>query len=52
MISQLFNDQFKWFNNSLINSVGDTIGTLLGWLSAYGIDKIGNYYNLYELHIK
>ena len=42
----------KPHSDSLINIIGDTIGTLLGWLSAYGIDKIGNNYNLYELHIK
>ena len=38
--------------DGFINMIGDTIGTLLGWLSAYGVDKIGNYYNLYQLHIK
>jgi len=38
--------------DSLINIIGDTIGTFIGWLSAYGVDKIGSYYKLYELHIK
>jgi hypothetical protein len=31
--------------DALINIVGDTIGTLLGWLSAYYLDKLGNNYN-------
>lgn len=38
--------------DSMINIVGDTIGTLLGWLSAYLIDHIGNKYKWYNLHIK
>jgi hypothetical protein len=39
-------------SDSIINSVGDTIGVILGWISAYYLDKIGNKYNWYELHIK
>tara|TARA_B110000483_G_C18206952_1_gene548342 strand:- start:9687 stop:10004 length:318 start_codon:yes stop_codon:yes gene_type:complete len=38
--------------DALSNILGDTIGTLLGWLSAYYLDKIGNHYNWYDLHIK
>lgn len=54
----IINNYFKFWPggkphpDSFINMLGDTIGTLIGWLSAYGVDKIGNYYNLYELHIK
>ena len=38
--------------DSFTNNVGDTIGALLGWLSAYGIDTVGSKYKLYEKHIK
>ncbi len=54
----LINTYFKFWpggkpkSDSIINIIGDTIGTLLGWISAYGIDKVGNYYKLYNLHIK
>jgi len=53
----LINNYFKFWpggkpkSDSFINIIGDTIGTILGWGSAYGIDKIGNYYNWYQLHI-
>ena len=36
----------------LINGVGDTIGAIIGWLSAYYLDQIGNKYGWYNLHIK
>ena len=39
-------------SDSIINSIGDTIGTILGWFSAYYLDKIGNKYNWYPLHIQ
>ena len=38
--------------DSLTNIVGDTIGTVIGWLSAYLLDQIGNKYGWYNLHIK
>lgn len=38
--------------DSYMNILGDTIGGLLGWLSAYQVDKIGNNYNWYDLHMK
>jgi len=54
---KLINNYFKFWpggkphKDSLLNIIGDTIGTILGWLSAYGIDNIGEYYNWYKLHI-
>jgi hypothetical protein len=39
-------------SDSIINSVGDTFGAILGWLSAYYFDKLGNNYKWYDLHIK
>ena len=38
--------------DSFINIIGDTIGGLLGWLTAYCLDKLGNKYGWYDLHIK
>ena len=35
-----------------MNAVGDTIGALIGWMSAYYLDRMGNKLNWYELHIK
>ncbi len=37
--------------DSFINSVGDTIGIILGWTTAYMIDKIGEKYGWYKSHI-
>lgn len=31
----------KTYTDSFQNSLGDTIGSLLGWISAYAIDQIG-----------
>jgi hypothetical protein len=42
----------KQSSDTIINNIGDTIGTVLGWLSAYYLDKMGNSYNWYNLHIK
>jgi hypothetical protein len=42
----------KQSSDTIINNIGDTIGTVLGWLSAYYLDKLGNSYNWYNLHIK
>jgi hypothetical protein len=39
-------------SDTIINSVGDTIGSVLGWVSAYYLDKLGNNYKWYDLHIK
>ncbi len=38
--------------DSLINNVGDTIGTIFGWLTAYYLDKLGEKYGWYKVHIK
>lgn len=38
--------------DTIVNNLGDTIGAILGWLSAYYLDKLGNKYKLYSLHIK
>jgi hypothetical protein len=42
----------KLKSDSIINNIGDTFGAVLGWLSAYYLDKLGNKYKLYDLHIK
>ena len=39
-------------SDTIINSIGDTFGAILGWLSAYYLDKLGNNYGWYSLHIK
>lgn len=39
-------------SDTIINSVGDTFGSILGWLSAYYLDKLGNKYKWYTSHIK
>ena len=38
--------------DTIINIAGDTFGAVFGWLSAYYLDKLGNNYKLYNLHIK
>ena len=38
--------------DSIINIIGDTSGAIIGWLSAYCLDKLGNKYGWYTLHIK
>ena len=38
--------------DSIINQLGDTSGAILGWLSAYFLDKLGRKYNWYESHVK
>ena len=35
-----------------MNALGDTIGGVIGWLSAREIDRMGNRYGWYEIHIK
>ena len=37
--------------DSIINIIGDTIGVIIGWISAYYLDQIGNKYNWFTLHI-
>jgi hypothetical protein len=34
-----------------INNIGDTLGAIIGWLSAYYLDNLGNNYGWYNLHI-
>jgi len=41
----------KPYAYSKINSVGDTIGALLGWASAYGLDKYGETRGWYVAHL-
>ena len=40
----------KQYSDKFINSFGDTIGAILGWLSACFIDNLGNKYGWYKLH--
>lgn len=42
----------KQKSDNIINNIGDTVGAVLGWLSAYYLDKLGNNYKWYNLHIK
>ena len=39
-------------SDTIVNSIGDTVGSILGWLSAYCLDKLGNKYGWYAVHIK
>lgn len=34
--------------DTIINNIGDNIGAVLGWLSAFYIDKFANQYGLYR----
>jgi len=38
--------------DTLLNICGDQTGALIGWLSAYLLDHIGNKYKWYSLHIQ
>ena len=38
-------------SDSIINNIGDTFGAILGWLSAYYLDKLGHKYKWYNMHI-
>lgn len=38
--------------DTVINNMGDTFSSILGWLSAYYLDQMGNRYGWYNLHIK
>lgn len=35
----------------IINRIGDTIGAIIGWISAYYLDRIGNKYGWYKQHL-
>tara|TARA_B110001469_G_C9619323_1_gene308538 strand:+ start:951 stop:1262 length:312 start_codon:yes stop_codon:yes gene_type:complete len=54
----IINNLFKFwpggkpYNDSIINCIGDTIGVLIGWISAYYIDNLGYKYGWYKKHIK
>ena len=53
----LINNYFKFwpggkpYADSFINCLGDTVGTIIGWFSAYLIDKLGSKYKIYETHL-
>jgi len=38
--------------DSLINSLGDNVFAILGWMMAYYVDNIGQKYNWYRPHIQ
>ena len=38
----------KPYKDSFINSIGDTFGTIIGWISAYVLNKYGKKYKLYK----
>ena len=38
--------------DSMLNIIGDTLGFLVGWISAYYLDIIGSKYNWYFKHIE
>ena len=38
--------------DTIVNSIGDTLGTILGWVSAYYLDKFGNTKGWFNLHIQ
>ena len=42
----------KLGKDSLENSIGDTIGSALGWFIAMGIDSLGTQYGLYPRHLE
>ena len=42
----------KHKSEGLNNAIGDTIGAIFGWISAYYLDNLGNKYQWYSLHIK
>tara|TARA_B100001093_G_scaffold512016_2_gene581082 strand:- start:3184 stop:3486 length:303 start_codon:yes stop_codon:yes gene_type:complete len=37
----------KPYADTLINTIGDTLGFAIGWYSAFLLDNIGNKHNLY-----
>jgi hypothetical protein len=49
---KFINNNLKWFwpggknvPDAKINSVGDTIGVIVGWLTGYYLDKLGKKYD-------
>ena len=34
------------------NGIGDTVGVLLGWITSYYLDKLGDEYGWYKKHIQ
>jgi len=38
----------KPHSDSLTNSIGDTLGAVIGWISAYLVDTVSNKYDLYN----
>ena len=38
--------------DAIINQVGDSIISLVGWWSAYYVDQMGVKYHWYEVHLK
>lgn len=42
----------KPYNDTLINTIGDTFFFIIGWLSGYLVDTLGSKYNLYPKHRK
>ena len=38
--------------DTIINILGDTLGAILGWLSARSLDKLGEKKGWYEVHLK
>lgn len=42
----------KPYADSYLNILGDNIVAILGWLSAYYLDKIGSLYEWYDPHLK
>jgi hypothetical protein len=39
-------------SDSLFNMSGDVLSGIIGWLSAYYLDKLGQQYGWYKSHIK
>lgn len=37
--------------DTFTNIIGDTISTIIGWVTAYLIDDLGNKFGLYKKHI-
>lgn len=42
----------KPYADTYINTVGDTIGAMVGWISALFLDRIGDRYEWYTQHLK
>lgn len=42
----------KPYSDTLTNSIGDTFFFIIGWISAYLVDLVGNKYKLYPIHRK